>query len=533
LQAKQAISEPGWAANGDLSVHLVGEKAQCSAGAAAGASAETSGGPLVMNTLLGTFLSGGALPKLRVKYCLNDACVSPRFMGSGALLTAPTLSDEDVWNYRRLQKVSLRSELVLGPGVITGLRYTSDTINDRVMQRGFYNSLAVLSTVEPPVRIPAERRHIEIPPLPSQVVLIAPPVILQRRSKEIPCQSILAADISDMLAQQLERKCSASYICEAPTALSERLRCFDREVDEVDEQYFGEEPKRFGDRMVYADFANMLRETSILKNGEMLSVDNWIDQKTGAVELIAVFSIAYNSITTVLRMTWEKSKEDGSGRFSGRSTVLSYKNIPPDELGEFWFYIITNMILNVADIITISILGWRRKRKKDYLLSMATGRKDAQSTIRSSVTVLSRLDAFDLIMRLGMMYLCVQFFNQKTYSATSYSPLDKQGHDLMTIDWIGPEGREQNDQFTILFRTVSSIDEGQQRELFLRQCAFFTLFFMLVRVVIYMNCHPRIAVLYGTIVNSLDDLFHFSIVFMVIFLCFRVHGLVGYRFGER
>ena len=114
---------------------------------------------------------------------MNAACVSPRFMGSGALLTVPTLSDENVWNYRRLSEAgALRSELVLGPGVVTGLSYLPTLVTARVVQKGFYNSLAVLSQVEPPVSVAPTNAGIEIPPLPSQVVLIAPPVILQQRS---------------------------------------------------------------------------------------------------------------------------------------------------------------------------------------------------------------------------------------------------------------------------------------------------------------------------------------------------------------
>jgi hypothetical protein len=519
-QVQQAIREPGWAAGGDLSVHLFGESARCNASSARSLGAAR---PLVLNSFLGALLSRSMLPILRVEYCLNDACVSPRFMGSGELLRSPTLSDANVWNYRRLQKASLRSELVLGPGVITGLRFLSDRVNDRLLQQGYYDSLAMLSSVEPPVRLPTERSHIEIPPLPSQVVLIAPPVILQRRSKEMLCESSLAGDISGMLSQQLDRKCTLSYNCDAPTALSNRLRCFNRNEFDEEGDYFGAEPKYFGDDLVYADFANLLREGTVLRNGETLSVENWIDQKTASVSMIAVFSIAYNSITTVLRMTWEKDVDDGSGRFrfSGGSTMLSYRNIPPAELNEFMVYIIMNMVLNIMDIVIIGVQATRRKKRQDSLLALAADKPEARKVIRSSITVLSFMDKFDLTMRIGMCGLCFLFYMQKYYSGnSSLSPLDQSGQDLITIDWTGPEGRVQNNQFTILFKIISLIFQGQERELLVRNTAFFTLFFMLVRVIIYMNCHPRISVLYGTIRQSLDDLFHFAIVFMVIFAVF-------------
>ena len=52
---------------------------------------------------------------------------------------------------------------------------------------------------------------------------------------------------------------------------------------------------------------------------------------------------------------------------------------------------------------------------------------------------------------------------------------------------------------------------------------------MLIRTIIYMNCHPRIAVLYGTITAAADDLFHFFILFTVIYSVFgfAAHWAIG------
>merc|ERR1719506_1530682 len=50
--------------------------------------------------------------------------------------------------------------------------------------------------------------------------------------------------------------------------------------------------------------------------------------------------------------------------------------------------------------------------------------------------------------------------------------------------------------------------------------SYFMLFFMLLRVIIYLNCHPRIAVLYGTVMACLDDLMHFFIIAVIIYAVF-------------
>ena len=136
------------------------------------------------------------------------------------MLTAPTLSDDNVWNYRRMQQTSLRSELVLGPGVITGMMFLPDKVDDRVKQKGFYNSLKMLSTVEPPVATSPDRFGIEIPPLPSQVVLIAPPVILQTRSKQLDSSRRAAAGLA-----QLRALSQAALLAEFKKS-SKRLLCW-------------------------------------------------------------------------------------------------------------------------------------------------------------------------------------------------------------------------------------------------------------------------------------------------------------------
>merc|ERR1719199_437821 len=255
--------------------------------------------------------------------------------------------------------------------------------------------------------------------------------------------------------------------------------------------------------MVYAEFANILRDSTVLIKGEKtLSIKNWIDQKTGSVSLIAVFSIPSNSITTLMHLTWEKSALDGSGRFSGqssrdfwgnifaKSTILSYKNIPPDELNQYLFYIIINMVLNVADIFLIVVVrgAMTRKQQRDRLLSLLDSQRRATSprratfkeaplarsrsfaqrmssfsrtktvnvlkeqtqSIRGHIQILTGTDVFDVLMRIGMMALCWQFYRQKYYSSNSdagmqqTSPLDQFGKDLLAIDWTGSEGREQN-----------------------------------------------------------------------------------------
>merc|ERR1719515_274051 len=87
------------------------------------------------------------------------------------------------------------------------------------------------------------------------------------------------------------------------------------------------------------------------------------------------------------------------------------------------------------------------------------------------------------------------------------------------MDWLNRD-TSMPDKFSDLLESISKIIIQVSSETSLRSYSYFMLFFMLLRVIIYMNCHPRIAVLYGTIMACLDDLMHFVIIASVIYSVF-------------
>lgn len=58
----------------------------------------------------------------------------------------------------------------------------------------------------------------------------------------------------------------------------------------------------------------------------------------------------------------------------------------------------------------------------------------------------------------------------------------------------------------------------------LRITGYLLVLLMFFRVVAYLRVHPRIAVLYKTIEVALDDLFHFFIVFGLLFAVLAFYG---------
>jgi len=99
------------------------------------------------------------------------------------------------------------------------------------------------------------------------------------------------------------------------------------------------------------------------------------------------------------------------------------------------------------------------------------------------------------------------------------SVLDLDTYSLASMDWLNRD-TSMPEKFSDLLESISKITAQVSTETTLRAYSYFMLFFMLLRVIIYMNCHPRIAVLYGTIMACLDDLMHFVIIASVIYSVF-------------
>merc|ERR1712216_647567 len=63
---------------------------------------------------------------------------------------------------------------------------------------------------------------------------------------------------------------------------------------------------------------------------------------------------------------------------------------------------------------------------------------------------------------------------------------------------------------------------------------FLSLFVMLYRIIVFMDCHPRIAMISRTISTAVDDLVHFVLIFGILFYFFAyaAHFMFGTEFED-
>jgi len=145
--------------------------------ACAGASAA-----VFTRSYMGSLLEQEAVASLEVEYCLNAACVSPKFLGSPAYSVVPRLQN-GVWRYgggaRRAQEASAPMTasaplLQISPATYFRFLYRAGSIADmRLTRIRYYEAIDLLRNVRQPLvaplNLPTEKEAIAVPTLQSQV----------------------------------------------------------------------------------------------------------------------------------------------------------------------------------------------------------------------------------------------------------------------------------------------------------------------------------------------------------------------------
>jgi hypothetical protein len=323
----------------------------------------------------------------------------------------------------------------------------------------------------------------------------------------------------------------------------ERLQCFDRSLTD-NSTWFGRAAKPFSGsplfpglkQQVFPEFADMLREKTVHRDGQMIPVSRWVDQASSYVALVAVFAIPAQSIGTVMIMEWTRinrqGKElDGSGRFEGAYQLYSYRSIPERQIRYFNTIFGLTIALVILQLCAFVARVANALRMRAALFSSVEC--ESHQTVRETVPIMRWEDGLDMFILSGMVAWVVAVYrNKQPASEGGLSALDQLMSDLLSIPWLDRK-QSLSVKFDQLFNGVEEMMSWLFYEESLRWIAFLGLFAMLFRAVVYMQCHPRIASLYLTLKNALDDLFHFLIVFMVLILVFAyaAHFMLGTRFA--
>mmetsp|Transcript_24184 Transcript_24184/g.55181 ORF Transcript_24184/g.55181 Transcript_24184/m.55181 type:complete len:1352 (+) Transcript_24184:69-4124(+) len=355
-------------------------------------------------------------------------------------------------------------------------------------------------------------------PYSQRLLMISPPLILQKRRAEGACSSEFSDGVVETLSHlAAEGRCQEPYTCTAgqiyacpadgPQALFFGL-------DEADpHKYSSGLGGRYVEYLsVIADHALLVRE-EILPGGQerglvVRRTREFLDTLTEEVRLHNVLYSVEFGITTELLVTFDTR----GGKVSSSSKVLHYVALVGDDLA---FYITLQatcvllvVIMAVDSFFTISHM--RRGMKKGVYPSMG----------------MVFLTLTDLALILCTASLLVLIIPNK---ATSGDETERIINRLVAIPWT-------DEVFSMAEKKLEHLEVLTELEFLLtndesiNNIAMIVAVILLVRIVAATSAHPRIALITSTLGYAFMDLFHFCIVFILLFVSFA--AIATWRFGS-
>eukprot|EP00386_Alphamonas_edax_P010345 GDKI01033488.1.p1 GENE.GDKI01033488.1~~GDKI01033488.1.p1 ORF type:complete len:464 (+),score=113.31 GDKI01033488.1:1-1392(+) len=129
---------------------------------------------------------------------------------------------------------------------------------------------------------------------------------------------------------------------------------------------------------------------------------------------------------------------------------------------------------------------------------------------------------FDIALRTALVVYCI--LRLVTTSAYDETFLNDTFSEVIKVPWI--DGKQTFvHKFELFFVAVGEITDAFSTEYRFLTFAYILVYAMFIRFILYMAAHPRIAILVNTVREAMDELFHFAITFIMLFL---VLAFLGY-----
>jgi len=321
-------------------------------------------------------------------------------------------------------------------------------------------------------------------PLSLMASAIGRPLVCQARRVPRECKSHLAKEYN---AQKPNPQYKAPL--NAPKS-SEILRCRSQELDTS--EHLGYPPALFDGTPYYCIF---LSEHVLAMIKEL----EWLDDMTSYVFLANLIYTPNSNTITMTRINFDVAD---SGRI--RSTYAVDTNRVLNESPIYGMWRVLMVALFVCVLIRIAH-GLR-------MYYCAEGRRSLGKSL-------------DLGLSCAYALVCGISFVRRQSARDEITDVV-----LGLVACFTPAG-QQTISVTVAtyFRTLDFMASVAQREEVMKLLAYAVVLISICRIIAYMSVHPRISLIANTISQAADDMFHFMIVFIFVFLTFA--WLAFWSFG--
>eukprot|EP00919_Chromeraceae_sp_WS-2016_P038579 GHVR01092136.1.p1 GENE.GHVR01092136.1~~GHVR01092136.1.p1 ORF type:complete len:1256 (-),score=260.69 GHVR01092136.1:98-3418(-) len=363
-----------------------------------------------------------------------------------------------------------------------------------------------------------------------ETVSVMPPLILQSRGQLSTCDGgeVFANNLQMHIAKQFTRKCHASYTCSFPsflqvaanntesvvngTANSTNVGCVDRSIEDTSD-YWDSTFVEIGAMTLVPEVVYMFDSAVVYREGEIRAVKEWIDLKTVHIVLMNIFYTPGKKIATKLNIQFTFEEKGPSLKSSSITSVQMMSTY------NYNIYIVCCVLVII--LASIHILYGCSKFCLTISKDKDTGRFTRNTLFKDPVTLI----LFDFIHRGTLVAYTCAFLIWRLSLQNAF--LGEHFNSLIEVPWTDKEYTFKT-KFAMFFEYVEVILQDFQYQEFFRICAFILVFLGIIRTSVFMTAHPRIALLINTIVTALDDLIHFFISFMVIYVLSAFLGFFMY-----
>ncbi|KAK3283522.1 hypothetical protein CYMTET_8782 [Cymbomonas tetramitiformis] len=342
--------------------------------------------------------------------------------------------------------------------------------------------------------------------------LIAPALLFQTRSEtaeECPYE-FSNKWLDEQLEITVDQSCHAPHHCdeEVKEDPMELMRC---RGGSSQAPFFGLGLTTLSEKIGVADFLNSITENVYLHRGDdMLATHDFIDSLTEVVTVEFAFYSPQYGISSLLSI---------HGTYTGSQEVTVISKLQHYE-------IIEGQSLIIYLLAQGTVLFFAGLLFCDNMLHFARIYKKC----RRGKKVPSVQSLFIPLLDLTIISVLIYFLAIRTPSKiNTKSKTEEIIGGLASIPWsdTSMQPHEKKDYyFEMLSDWLVIIEEEEEINTFCSEL----LIMLMLRIIVATACHPRLAILTGTILHALDDLFHTCI--LVAMLIFGFARVANWRFGH-
>eukprot|EP00282_Hemiselmis_andersenii_P039355 CAMPEP_0169429860 /NCGR_PEP_ID=MMETSP1042-20121227/2089_1 /TAXON_ID=464988 /ORGANISM="Hemiselmis andersenii, Strain CCMP1180" /LENGTH=1492 /DNA_ID=CAMNT_0009540133 /DNA_START=27 /DNA_END=4505 /DNA_ORIENTATION=+ len=401
----------------------------------------------------------------------------------------------------------LMSPLIMVPKYMTRAeiqKFYHATVNTIKMQQGPMASSHEQSTKE---------AEVEKQDYGKRSSLVASPLLFQtRQNLTFSCPfSYGDTFIKKSHAKMVASRCKAPFSCsdnmveEPATVLSCPGSSFETE------KAFDIEPLQFDGQVGYSDFLYSITDSPFLsRDGKVSKTGSFIDSRTTSVLLLLAFYTPQAGITTVMKVSVD---------FAGDNLVdtdVSVQHFEVLEGSALTWYVCISIFNLVFIVIMLVDIGWSASQLVRRTLQTSLARPKPVEWLKQAIDLSTAL--------MVIAFVAMRLPQKMNSSDTTLDILDR----IVSIEWSNTTlslAQKKQDFFNYLTDLLDVIAYQEALDSF---CSAI-LFISLMRVVQCTSVHPRLALLTGTLTAAADDLFHATILIVVLLSCFA--GIGTWAFG--